>query len=120
MSGVQVLQGAICFFSPIPSPHPEELFVQFMRRTTPVNKPENETPSAKKPKVPSPQLSQQSGVVAYLKGVKAEWGKISWPTWPQVWGQTLVVIVMTTIMSVGLFIIDTVFNFVIRFLVPPA
>ena len=50
----------------------------------------------KKPK--QPELCEPVGaaVPTYFKGVRSEWGKISWPTWPQIWGQTIVVLVMVS------------------------
>lgn len=54
----------------------------------------------------------------YLKGVRAEWHKVSWPTWPQIWGQTIVVLVMVSIMTVGLFIIDNSFHLLIQWITP--
>ena len=39
-------------------------------------------------------------VKTYLKGVKSEWGKITWPSKQQVIGETIQVIVITTIFTV--------------------
>jgi len=54
----------------------------------------------------------------YLKGVRSEWGKISWPTWPQIWGQTIVVLVMVSVMTLGLFIMDNSFHLIIKLITP--
>jgi preprotein translocase subunit SecE len=77
-------------------------------------KSKSEKPS-KKADAPVP-LNEQ--VVAYFKGVRSEWGKISWPTWPQIWGQTIVVLVMTSIMTLGLFIMDNVFHLLVQLITP--
>ena len=55
----------------------------------------------------------------YLQGVRTEWGKVSWPTWPQVWVQTIVVLIMTTVMSLGLWAIDNLFRLVIQLVTKP-
>lgn len=57
-------------------------------------------------------------ISAYFKGVKSEWHKISWPTWPQIWGQTIVVLVMVSTVTLGLFIMDYSFRFLIEFITP--
>lgn len=64
-----------------------------------------------------PHATQPTGnfgnVVGYLQGVKTEWTRVSWPSWPQIWGQTIVVIVMTTIVTLGMLVIDHLFKFLI-------
>lgn len=75
------------------------------------------TPSAKEP------VGNIARLTAYLQGVKAEWGKISWPTWPQIWAQTIVVLVMVSLVTLGLLIIDKFYTFVIGLLLqilPPS
>lgn len=54
----------------------------------------------------------------YLKGVRSEWDKITWPTWPQIWGQTIVVLVMVSIITLGLFLIDNAFSLILQFITP--
>jgi preprotein translocase SecE subunit len=63
-------------------------------------------------------VSTPERLTSYLKGVRAEWTKISWPTWPQVWEQTIVVLVMVTLMTFILFIMDYSFHFIIANIVP--
>jgi preprotein translocase SecE subunit len=64
----------------------------------------------------SPKVSDRgnSGIIEYFKGVQAEWFKISWPTWPQIWAQTLVVLFMVIVISLGLLVIDKVFSFIMH------
>ena len=81
-------------------------------------KPMQADKSDKKPRPAEAQTSPAESFVTYLKGVRAEWGKISWPTWPQIWGQTIVVLVMVSIMTLGLFIIDNGFHFIIKAITP--
>jgi preprotein translocase SecE subunit len=75
--------------------------------------------SGKKPQKQDAGNSAGEGLIEYLKGVRSEWGKISWPTWPQIWGQTIIVLVMVTIMTLALFILDNSFRFIIEHITPP-
>ncbi|MBX2860366.1 MAG: preprotein translocase subunit SecE [Vampirovibrio sp.] len=74
------------------------------------------------PRKPKKQAEQDNananGLAAYLKGVQTEWGKVSWPTMPQIWAQTLVVLVMVSIMSFGLWTIDNLFRLGIGAITP--
>jgi preprotein translocase subunit SecE len=78
------------------------------------------TPSGKKGKgsQDSNNSSATEQLQTYLAGVRAEWKKITWPTWPQVWGQTIVVLVMVTLITLVLFIIDNSFHEIIKLIVP--
>lgn len=49
----------------------------------------------------------------YLKGVKTEWGKITWPGKQQVIGETIQVIVVTTIFTVMILAMDLIFKWVL-------
>ena len=46
----------------------------------------------------------------YLKGVKTEWGKITWPNRQQVIVETLYVIVVTAIFTTMIFCLDKIFE----------
>ena len=49
-------------------------------------------------------------IMTYLKGVRAEWGKISWPERSQVVGETLFVIVIVVAFTVAVYVMDVVFR----------
>ena len=49
-------------------------------------------------------------VKTYFKGVKAEWGRISWPERKQVIAETLSVIVIVFAFTVAIYIIDLIFK----------
>lgn len=49
----------------------------------------------------------------FFKGVGQEFHKIAWPTMPQIWGNTVIVILMTAIVSTGMWGMDNVFRTVI-------
>lgn len=74
--------------------------------------------SDKKPRPSDASASPFDSLTEYFKGVRSEWGKISWPTWPQIWGQTIVVLVMVSIMTLGLFIMDYSFHWIITLITP--
>lgn len=50
----------------------------------------------------------------YFKGVKAEWGKITWPDRKQVIVQTIVVLVVTAAFTIIIYGFDIVFQFLIE------
>lgn len=83
-----------------------------------VNKPSKQT-AKKNPKlVNSDKQTMITQALLYLKGVQAEWHKISWPKWPQVWAQTIVVLVMVSVMTLGLFVLDYSLHFIISNITP--
>ena len=55
-------------------------------------------------------------VKTYLKGVKSEWGKITWPSKQQVIGETIQVIVITTIFTVLILSMDLIFKWLLDFI----
>ena len=52
-------------------------------------------------------------LITYFKGVKAEWGKITWPDRRQVIAQTIIVLVVVCIFTLITFGMDIVFKAVI-------
>ena len=46
----------------------------------------------------------------YLKGVKSEWGKITWPEKNQVVVETFLVIAIVFIFTVFIYFVDVIFN----------
>ena len=52
-------------------------------------------------------------IKTYLKGVKAEWGKITWPERKQVIGQTIIVLGVVIIFTTYVFALDIVFKGII-------
>ncbi len=70
------------------------------------------------PAVKTPSTPPLERLTNYIKGVRSEWTKITWPTWPQVWSQTLVVLVMVSLMTLVLAGMDKFFQFVLIQIVP--
>ena len=52
----------------------------------------------------------------YLKGVKTEWGKITWPGKQQVVTETIYVIIVTTIFTVMILSLDLIFKWILDFI----
>lgn len=52
----------------------------------------------------------------YLKDVRAEFDKVSWPTWEELKGQTIVVLVTSLIVSIFIYAVDQVLNQIVRLL----
>ncbi len=48
--------------------------------------------------------------VTYFKGVKSEWGKISWPEKKQVVTQTIIVLVIVSAFTIYTFVLDILFR----------
>jgi preprotein translocase subunit SecE len=49
-------------------------------------------------------------IKTYFKGVKAEWGRVSWPEKQQVFAETLYVIVIVFVFTVAIYIMDLIFK----------
>ena len=49
-------------------------------------------------------------ITEYFKGVKAEWGKITWPDRKQVIAQTVIVIVIVIAFTIFTFSADIIFK----------
>ncbi len=53
-------------------------------------------------------------IITYFKGVKAEWGKITWPDRNQVFAQTVIVILVVFAFTVITFGLDIIFKGMIQ------
>ena len=49
-------------------------------------------------------------IKTYFKGVKTEWGRISWPDRRQVIVETISVIIIVFVFTVAIYLIDVVFK----------
>ncbi len=49
-------------------------------------------------------------IKTYFKGVKTEWGKVSWPEKKQVVFETLSVIVIVFVFTVAIYLMDLIFK----------
>lgn len=55
-------------------------------------------------------------IKTYLKGVRAEWGKISWPERRQVFAETLFVVVIVVVFTVSVYLMDVIFKWALNFI----
>jgi len=52
----------------------------------------------------------------YFKGVKSEWGKITWPIKQQVVAETIVVLIVVTVITTFVYLVDIFFKWIFKFL----
>ena len=52
----------------------------------------------------------KSSIVTYFKGVRTEWGKITWPEKHQVVVETFFVVAIVFIFTVFIYVVDIIFN----------
>jgi preprotein translocase subunit SecE len=50
----------------------------------------------------------------YLKDVRAEFDKVTWPNWEELKGQTNVVLVVSLILAIFVFGVDIVLNQIVK------
>lgn len=63
---------------------------------------------------PNPETS--FNLMDYFKGVRQEWSKVTWPSRPQVIAETGVVLVVVTIFSLFVFLVDKLFQLVVQWI----
>ena len=49
-----------------------------------------------------------AGIASYFRGVRSEWGKITWPERRQVVAETIFVIVIVFVFTVSVYLVDLV------------
>ena len=59
--------------------------------------------------------SFSQGVVTYLKGVRSEWHKVTWPERRQIVVETLIVLGVVFFFSVFVYLLDTIFRVLLPF-----
>ena len=55
------------------------------------------------------------GIKTYFKGVKLEWGKITWPQRPQIIAETFVVLLVVAFITTVVYLIDIGFKGLFNF-----
>lgn len=55
----------------------------------------------------------KDGFVNYFKGVKAEWGKVTWPEKHQIIVETGIVLFVVITFTVAVFLMDKIFGFLL-------
>ena len=56
------------------------------------------------------QNSFKQSVITYFKGVKAEWGKVSWPERQQVIAETGIVLAVVAFFTIVVYFMDIIFK----------
>lgn len=56
----------------------------------------------------------KAAATAYFKSVKLEWGKITWPGKQQVIVETIYVVVITAVFTIGVLVLDTIFDLIFK------
>jgi len=59
---------------------------------------------------PSWLSNMTNSIKTYFRGVRTEWGKISWPEKRQVVAETLFVIVIVFVFTVSVYLMDIIFK----------
>ncbi len=66
--------------------------------------------TAQKKQTPDNNTSFKESVTTYFKGVKAEWGKISWPQKNQIIFETGVVLFVVIAFTIIVYLMDIIFK----------
>lgn len=67
-----------------------------------------------KKSTPKQQESLKGGIVTYLKGVKSEWGKITWPERAQSIMQSFIVLGVVLFFTVVIYVFDKSFELLLN------
>ena len=62
------------------------------------------------------QPNTKDRLINYFKGVKSEWGKITWPQKPQIVVETIIVAAVVALFTILVFFIDIGFKWLFQFL----
>jgi len=57
--------------------------------------------------------SIKNAIATYFKGVRTEWGKITWPERQQVVVETVFVVVIVFVFTIFIYGVDKIFDFVL-------
>lgn len=55
-------------------------------------------------------LNTKNAIINYFKGVRTEWGKITWPEKNQVVAETFFVVAIVFIFTIFIYVVDIIFN----------
>lgn len=67
-----------------------------------------------KKEVTGKKADYKKEVMTYFKGVKSEWGKITWPERKQAFYETIVVLGVVTFFTVLVYVVDIAFCFMLH------
>jgi preprotein translocase subunit SecE len=56
------------------------------------------------------KITIKEQILAFFKGIKSEWGKISWPQKPQIISETIIVAIVVIFFTIVIFLMDIIFK----------
>lgn len=56
------------------------------------------------------KTSFKEGLINYFKGVKSEWGKITWPEKNQIVAETGIVVFVVSVFTIAVYLLDIIFK----------
>ena len=56
------------------------------------------------------KITIKEQILAFFKGIKSEWGKISWPQKPQIISETIIVAIVVVFFTIVIFLMDIIFK----------
>ena len=60
------------------------------------------------------KIDLKQALTTYFKSVKLEWGKITWPGKQDVIRETVLVIVITAVFTIGVLAVDKIFEMIFK------
>ena len=67
-----------------------------------------------KPKTKTQEkTSFKDGVISYFKGVKSEWGKVTWPEKNQIIVETGIVVFVVAAFTIIVYLMDIIFRYIL-------
>ena len=67
-----------------------------------------------KPKTKTQEkTSFKDGVISYFKGVKSEWGKVTWPEKNQIILETGIVVFVVAAFTIIVYLMDIIFRYIL-------
>ena len=94
--------------------YPYASLVQLVERRSPKPDVEGSSPSGRElykgKKMNDTFETVKKNIITYFKGVRTEWGKITWPEKHQVVVETFFVVAIVFIFTVFIYLVDIIFN----------
>ncbi|MBE7706915.1 MAG: preprotein translocase subunit SecE [Cyanobacteria bacterium SIG30] len=56
------------------------------------------------------KANSEKPIITYLKGIKAEWSKITWPQKTQIRFETFIVLIVVLVFTVAVYLLDIIFK----------
>jgi preprotein translocase subunit SecE len=66
--------------------------------------------------LPAPPRAKGGGIIQFIREVRREWDKVTWPTWKETYLTTILVFIMVGLMMLFFFVVDALLNIGVRYL----